>query len=167
MDRQQRVDNREKTLVDILLIVVLLTILMAVFIYYYLKYDQQYSDIGLNTASSTFSSQLAVIHSQWLMDSQPNVVRIKQQARSGEIQIRIVTVNKSGWPHSESATVPCVDIWLMVMDEPLQVLNSPVSVVEVIDTTKQVANGKICRYFVSEQQYFEYNSGNGELTKAN
>ena len=81
---------------------------------------------------------------------------------------RSILVNNIGWPDVKEHQIPCRAIWQQVMNQPLKILNYPVSVIEIksLKENHQI-NGKICRYFLSDTIYFEYNSDNGKVTKSN
>lgn len=166
MTRQAVADATEKSLASQLGMVVFIALLMSGFIYYFLKNEDNYVEVAVNTAFSSFSSQLLAIHSQWLMTNKPAVVILPVQ--NEQQNQREITVNDNGWPDTDVPELPCQLIWRQVMEQPLKIMNYPVSVIEIKSAEEIKAyNGKICRYFLSDAIYFEYNSANGKVTKPN
>lgn len=168
MSRQQQADEKEKSIADFVGIVLIVAVLMALFIWYFLKHEQGYQQVALNNAKTRFSSQVLLAHAQWLVEFSPTTLVMTLELPDGSRSKRRITMNKLGWPDSNSASLACHEIWQQVMAEPLKVLNTQVSVVELkrqLDSGK--STGKICRYFLSESRFFEYNSGNGQVTTAN
>jgi len=65
------VNKRERSLAEQVIIISLLFILMASFIHSFFKNQSQLNNIGFTTLANNFSSQLVIIHSQWLMSGRP------------------------------------------------------------------------------------------------
>jgi type II secretory pathway pseudopilin PulG len=162
MSSRQIAERKERSMIEVLVIVVLMGALAAVFISSFFKQEQQLSNAAFESLVQEFSSRIQVIHAQWMMDKQPNVVQLRI-LNSKEIER--VTVNKKGWVDSSSRTSPCQDIWFMATGAPLIFMNSPVT---VIDIERAGEAGRICKYLAGDedQQYaFEYSPNNGKIKR--
>lgn len=168
MGRQQQADAREKSIAEFVGMVLIVAVLMAYFVKHFLQNEPSYQEVSLDVTFSQFASQVVSIHSQWYLEQQPETMAIIEKAVDGStLNKRWITLNKKGWPDVKSAERPCADIWQLVMAQPLLVRNTPVSAVQVKFNTEPNMIGKICRFYLTNQRYFEYNSGNGEVSKAN
>lgn len=162
MSSRQIAERKERSMIEILIIVVLMGALAVVFISTFFKQEQQFSDTAFNALTQTFASRVQVVHAQWMMDKQPNVVELRI-VNSNEIER--VTVNKNGWIHSTKTISPCQDIWIMATGAPLVFMNSPVT---VIDIERAGQSGQVCKYLTGDEndQYsFEYWSNNGKIKR--
>lgn len=162
MSSRQIAERKERSMIEVLVIVVLMGALAVVFISSFFKQEQQLSNAAFESRVQEFSSRVQVIHAQWMMDKQPNVVQLRI-LHSKEIET--VTVNKKGWVDSSSGTSPCQDIWYMATGAPLIFMNSPVT---VIDIERAGEAGRVCKYLAGDEDQlyaFEYSPSNGKIKR--
>ncbi|WP_440876246.1 hypothetical protein [Thalassotalea sp. PLHSN55] len=156
--RDLATEKNEKSLGEILVIVTMVAILMSVFLYYFFKQEQNYTATGLQSLKNSFASKVRVIHAQWIIDGHPNTVKLKFQH---DDKHTLVAVNDLGWVDVPASSLYCENIWAQVMDMPLMLMKSPITAIEVRKQGKHVQ--KVCRFGVSQHDYFEYNSQNGQV----
>ena len=107
-----------------------------------------------------------VVHAQWFMDKQPNVVWLATQNKKDKVA---VTVNKRGWLDIPKQTIkltnitPCENIWQLTMTIPMQLMKFSIAAIELRD--KGLGDFHHCRYLLPSGQYFEYYSETGRVTK--
>lgn len=157
MTRQTVSDNKEKSLAEIVIIVLIIAILMVSFIHYFFKQEDQLTNVAFSRLAQNFSTKVTVVHAQWFMDKQPNIVIIalpKEQQK--------VSVNNNGWIDHLEGNLACSHIWNMVMMEPMFIMKMPISAVEVKKAGINV--GRICRFELPSGQYFEYNAHSGKVS---
>ena len=161
--------DTEKSIIQNFAIIVIVLALMALFIFYFFRQEKTFSEVGLNTLKSGFHAQLTVVRSQWLMDKQPTKVAfvVANANANGEQTVKYIPVNKNGWIDvvDDKNSNICEAIWLHTMDRPLALMKSSVGAV-LVKQTPQI-EGHICRYSISEQEYFQYNSANGQVSSPN
>lgn len=150
---QTEAENKEKSMVEWLMIIVIIGILMASFLQYFFKQENQLTETGFQALANNFSTQVQAVHGQWMMDGQPNVVLLKEM--SG-IQT-LATVNQHGWVSGDN----CYNIWQQVMNLPLEFLKQPISVIEVVKNN--VVESTICRFSINEKIYFDYHLLTGKV----
>ncbi len=160
MSTRQIVERKERSMIEILIIVVITGALAGVFITSFFKQEQRISAAAFNALTNAFASKVQVVHAQWMMDEQPNVVRLREINTGTE---ELVTVNKKGWIDTTSPSFVCQNIWLMATGAPLSFMNNPVSVIYI---ERAGQTGPSCKYIVvnGEQTYsFEYSPSNGKI----
>jgi hypothetical protein len=158
MSRQQRSERREKSLAEQVIIIVVLGIFMAVFIRAISRGEERLLKNAFLKVRAEFTTQVAAIHGQWLLRksswvkvsqlSGPNQGDGKRQKYSWRVY-----VNKQGWPDSLQSPGYCYDIWQQVMAIPLEVMRHPVAVVEL---NHQQNDDRVCRYHLTQEEYFDY-----------
>ncbi|REL28165.1 hypothetical protein DXX93_17410 [Thalassotalea euphylliae] len=158
MRRQIAAEHKERTVFELIIIGVLIALLMANFLHSFLKQEGSISEAGFRALGNRFTTQVHAIHGQWLMDGQPSVVKL----RDSQGQINQVTVNRFGWPDGDS----CEHIWLQVLEMPMSLLNQPISAL-ALNTQSPENNARavqrVCRYYFSENQYFDYQRHSGKV----
>ena len=171
MSRQQQVEKREKSLVELLVVLVLVVVLMASFIFYYFKHQSRVSKVGFHALSHSFSAKLTSVHAQWLMEGKPDML-VLRTALAGETkrQQQEIALNAYGWidapPGKREGLSRCDLIWQLVMDMPMVFLKSPVSSLELRKPLPDAANGaagSICRYSLLSGEYFQYHLLSGRV----
>ncbi len=156
-------DKKEKSLAEFVVIVVLVGVLMSVFINYFIKQEAQFSETGFKTLAQTFTTKVAIIHAQWLMDKQPQVVEL---ASINNSEKQMITVNELGWVDTKQTPLVCEQIWQLVMATPLNFMKQSITAIEVRHFSAQPPQGVslVCRYMLSSGAYFDYNQGNGRVS---
>lgn len=154
-------EKKDKSLAEFVLIIVLVGIMMAIFIKLYNKNESQFRQAGFASIAQTFNSKVHVVHAQWMMDNQPNIVKLtalntdKKQA---------ITVNNAGWIDVENTPLPCQAIWQLIIEAPLTAMKLPISAIE-LHTVNNLAEKGQCRYVLLGGSYFQYNRVNGKVSK--
>lgn len=162
MSIRQVVEKKERSMAELLIIIILLGVLAVVFMNSFFKQEKNISNAAFDALANTFSSKVQIVHGQWMMDKQPNVVEL---ASLPEQDIERVVVNRKGWIDDDSAHDACKNIWQMATNAPLKFMNHVVSVVEVERTGQQ---GRVCRYVVYQEDLqlaFEYSSASGKVSR--
>jgi len=156
-------DKKEKSLAEFVVIIVLVGVLMSVFINYFIKQEAHFSETGFKTLAQAFTTKVATIHAQWLMDKQPLVVELIS-LNSSEKQL--ITVNELGWVDVKQAPLVCEQIWQLVMGTPLSFMKQSITAIEIRHFSAQPPQGVrlVCRYMLSSGAYFDYNQGNGRVS---
>lgn len=161
-------NGNQITLEKVLIIALLLSALMAIFLSYFFEQQDDIENTALKSVAANFSSQLTVIRSQWLMDKKPRHVDIEIKDNS-KILYKQITVNRNGWVDVKAKPNICENIWLLIMDRPLAFFNMPIGAVLLTkghrEDNKNQEYGHICRYTVKNNDYFEYNSTNGNVSQ--
>ena len=156
-------EKNEKSLAEFVVIVVLVGILMSVFINYYLKQGPQFTNAGFTSLAQNFTTKVATIHAQWLMDKQPNYVSLASINNTNE---QLIPVNQWGWVDVKETSLVCEQIWQLVMEAPLTLMKLPIAAIEVRDFANQSKNDPklSCRYVLPNGNYFDYNRVNGRVS---
>ena len=66
--------------------------------------EHVFTDTGFNALANSFTTKVQIVHAQWLMDKQPNIVKVKDV--QGDSQR--IAVNKYGWIDSNDNTNRCL-----------------------------------------------------------
>lgn len=158
MSLKSSVEKREKSMAELLIVVVVFSVLMAIFISYFMPQKARMSHTGFNRLANNFISQLTTVHGQWLMDNKPAVVILSSMSEGKKEH---VPVNKLGWIDVNEPAIACQMIWQLALDIPMDFMQSPVSAIEVKNTSQKM--GRICRYSVSSITFFEYYTATGKV----
>ncbi|WP_286262987.1 hypothetical protein [Thalassotalea atypica] len=158
MSTRQIVERKERSMVEVLIIVVMIGVMASVFMNFFFKQEEHLNKAAFESLAQTFSAQVQIVHGQWLMDKQPRVVRL---ATLNDEQNSLITVNGAGWIDAEDSSTPCHDIWDLAMEIPLIFMNEPVSVIEIEHNNK--IEERVCRYGSGENLSFDYHSRNGKV----
>ena len=161
MSVKESVAKKEKSMAELIVVVVLLSLLMAHFISYFMGQNDKITQIGFNALANNFYSKVTVVHGQWFMDMKPRRVKVLSMQNA---KIESIKVNKQGWiDAAPDVLLPCEKIWQYALNSPMTYMRSPVSAIEVIDNT--LTKGRICRYSISSDVFFEYHSLQGKVIK--
>ena len=157
----------ELTLSKIVIVVLLLTALMSVFLYYFFSQEKEIESTALRSIAASFVTQTSVVRSQWLMDKKPNKVVLNLNDGQKLANRISISVNSKGWidvDNSNNSSINvCEQIWLMIMDKPLDFFKMPIGA--VLLNKNRENSSHICRYVVKNGDYFEYNSANGKVSE--
>lgn len=170
MTIQSAVKKRERSLMEVVIVVLLFLSLMAVFIHYFFKNEANMRATGFSNIVNTFAAQLTAIRSQWLMDGRPTAIKLAVHplVKNGQNH-RIVQLSANGWVISREYRYQCQDIWKTVMATPMEFLQQPIVVIEVNrqhDDDARAWNAElICRYQDAFGHSFEYNVANGKVSR--
>jgi hypothetical protein len=166
MASNNRVDKREKSMAEFVVVIIVFAVLMKIFISYFNDQEQHITTTGFTVISQNFNNTVLAVHAQWYMDKQPRVVLLATQDKKDR---NPVTVNKHGWldvPKQEiiqSNTTACESIWQLAMTIPMQLMKFSIAAIELRD--KGLGDFHHCRYLLPSGQYFEYYSETGKVTK--
>ena len=155
-------EKKERSYAEFVLVVVMVAIMMTVFIRYFMAQKQQITEVGFNTLSQNFSSQVVAVHAQWLMGIQPSTVVVSSFNKQ---KSQIIPVNKKGWIDVKQHVLACEKIWQHTLDIPMQILQSAVSAIEIKKST--IKKGRLCRFSIITGQYFEYQTHTGRVRLGN
>lgn len=185
MLKQAVAEHKERTMFELIIIGVLITLLMANFLYAFFKQESSIEEAGFRALANRFTTKVNAIHGQWLMDSRPEIIRLRDNLGN----TKQIKVNQFGWPDGNS----CEMIWQLVLEMPLTLLNQPISVLELntqssaLDdnqallskktaeksakkTAEKIAEKrtkktteKVCRYYFTQGQYFDYQRHSGKV----
>ena len=164
MSNNQRVEKREKTMTEIVVVVVLLSLLMASFIATFMEQEEEISKTGFEALANNFFSQITIVHGQWFMDKKPTRVMLATRASGTKNNLtkEAIPVNKQGWIDVEDSALACHQIWQHALNTPMVFMKSPVSAVEIKKNIGQ-QKGRVCRYSLNARIYFEYYSFTGRI----
>ena len=162
MSNQMRIEKREKSLAELVMVIILMALLIGSFISYFMKNKDQITRTGFDSLANSFITQVNVVHSQWFMDKQPATVVISSRLlnTSGENESEKVPVNAKGWIDVGLPELACQKIWQHTLNAPMEFVKSPVSSVEVKNSTQK---GRICRYSINSGAFFEYHTFSGKV----
>jgi competence protein ComGC len=146
------------SIVEFLIVVVIVVILMRLLLGFFLSQQTKITNTAFVALAQSFTSKVNIVHGQWVMDGQPNVV-ILSQLNSKKKQY--IHVNSAGWIDSNHTRLACHIIWQQTLAIPLEVVNSIVSVIEIHH--KDIKGGRLCRYTMINGQYFDYRSDTGKV----
>ncbi len=151
-------EKKHGTIIEFLVVVVIIAVIMKLLLDIFFSQQEKVTNIAFVGMAQAFTSKVNVVHGQWLMDEQPNVIELK---RANSIDKQWVKVNKSGWIDSNHTSLACQQIWQQVLEMPLQVVKSPVIAVELHN--KSIKSGRLCRYSIANGQSFDYRSDTGKV----
>jgi len=156
-------EKNEKSLAEFMVIVALVGVMMSVFINYFIKHEAQFSDAGFKALAQSFTTKVAAVHAQWLMDKQPNVVQL---AAMNDPKKQMISVNSKGWVDVKSTALVCEQIWQQVMESPLSLMKQTIVAIEVRNFATESKNEttSVCRYVLPSGTYFDYNRVNGKVS---
>jgi len=153
-----KVEKREKSLAEFIIIVVLLALLMKVFISYFFEHQEQITTTGFTSLAQSFNSTVVAVHAQWLMEKKPSVVALGQLNNSEK---QLVQVNNHGWLDTHKNDFSCEEIWRLAMAVPMSLMKLSIAAIEL---KRPENNFHHCRYILSSGQFFDYISETGEVT---
>jgi hypothetical protein len=146
-----------KTIVENVIIVLLLAILMMSFVFYFFKQEDNLTQIAFDRINQTFATKVTTVRAQWFMDKQPSIVHVEI-----DNEIQSIVLNHKGWIDVKDKELSCAKIWNIVMIEPMMLMKTPISAVEIKKHNMEV--GRICQFELPLGEYFQYNSQNGKVS---
>jgi len=152
------IDKKQRSVYEFVIVVVIVAIMMKLLIDVFFSQQAKVTNTAFSSLSQNFTSKVNVVHGQWLMDKQPNIVvlnRINSNERA------FINVNSKGWVDSEHTSLACHKIWQQILAMPLQVVKSKVIAIEIQNNTNKI--GRLCRYSIANGQYFDYRSDTGKV----
>lgn len=150
--------RKQNSIIEFIIVLVFVGIMMKLLISTYFTQEAKVTDVAFSGLMQNFTSKLNVIHGQWLMDEQPNEVVLN---RMNSKEKQSIHVNNMGWIDSKFASLACQNIWQQALGVPLQVLNTPVTAIEIQNIS--IKNGRLCRYSIANGQSFDYRSDIGKI----
>ena len=155
-----RVEKRERSMAELIVVIVLFSLLMATFISHFMTQKEHISQAGFDRLADNFFSKVNVVRSQWFMDNKPKSIML---AEMGSNQKEQISVNSWGWLDVENEHLACQKIWQLALNVPMEFMKSPVSAVEIKSALEK--QGRVCRYSIDSGIYFEYHSATGKVVK--
>jgi len=166
MSGNNRVEKREKSMAEFVVVIIIFAILMKVFISYFSEQEQHITTTGFTTIAQNFNNTIMVVHAQWFMEQQPSIVWLATLNKEDKV---MVTVNKRGWLDipkdtiNDTSITPCEHIWQLAMTIPMQLMKLSIAAIELRDKT--MGDFHHCRYLLPSGLYFEYQSETGKVSK--
>lgn len=150
-------DKKERSLVEMVIIVLVLALLMMSFILSFFKQEEKFTEVAYSRLAQNFSTKVTAVHAQWFMDKQPDNIVLSLPQESQRIY-----VNRRGWIDTLDNENACANIWKTVIMGPMRFMNSPVSAVEI--RSGNIVVGRVCRFELPSGEYFEYSSESGKVS---
>lgn len=160
MTATAQIEKREKSVVEMLVVIMLFSTLMAIFINRFMAHQEQIASAGVEVIANNFFSKVNVVRSQWFMDKKPTIVTLVTMNDREKSQI---PVNQWGWVDTNTERLACEKIWQLVLATPMEFMQAPVSVIEIKSSTEEQA--RVCQYNFSNGMFFEYHSLTGQVVK--
>tara|TARA_B100000809_G_scaffold147481_1_gene144968 strand:+ start:102 stop:596 length:495 start_codon:yes stop_codon:yes gene_type:complete len=154
--------KKQKSIIEFILVIIIITVLMKILLDLFFSQQENITHIAFVGLAQSFTSKVNVIHGQWLMDKQPDIV-ILSQLNNKEKQY--VNVNRLGWIDTNQTSFACHHIWQQTLAMPLQVATSIVIAIEI--KNNDIKNGRLCRYSLVNGQSFDYRSDTGKVKQVN
>ncbi|ALO36067.1 hypothetical protein CMT41_16030 [Colwellia sp. MT41] len=151
-------EKKQGSTIEFVIVIVIIAVLMKLLLDLFFSQQEKITNIAFVGLAQNFTSKINVIHGQWLMDKQPDIVVLN---RLNSTEKQYVQVNKSGWVDSDHTSLACHKIWQQTLAMPLQVVKSPVVAIEIHNKT--IKNGRLCRYSIANGQSFDYRSDTGKV----
>ena len=156
------IEKKQESTIEFVIVVVIIAVLMKLLLDMFFTQQEKITNTAFVSLAQSFTSKVNVVHGQWLMDKEPNIV-VLSRLKSKEKQY--VNVNKSGWIDSDHTSLACHEIWQQTLTMPLQVVKSAVVAIEI--KNKAIKNGRLCRYSIANGQSFDYRSDTGKVKQVN
>jgi len=151
-------EKKQRSLAEFIVVVIIIAVLMKLLLDLFFAQQEKITNTAFVGLAQSFTSKVNIIHSQWLMDGQPETVVLN---RVNSIEKEYVGVNSAGWVDNKHSSFPCLDIWQQILEMPLKVVKSSVIAIEIKD--KSMKKGRICRYSITNGQSFDYRSDTGKV----
>jgi hypothetical protein len=155
-------EKKQKSAIEFIIVIIIIMVLMKILLDLFFSQQENITNTAFVGLAQSFTSKVNIVHGQWLMDKQPDIV-ILSQLNNKEKQY--VNVNKSGWIDTKQTSLACHHIWQQTLVMPLQVATSIVLAIEV--KNKEIKNGRLCRYSIANGQFFDYRSDTGKVKQVN
>jgi hypothetical protein len=183
MPSNQRIIKREKSMAEFVVVILIVAGLMKTFISTFNEQEPYITSTGFTAIAQNFNNTVFVVHAQWFMDKEPNVVLLETLDK---VEITPITVNNKGWldvpnkitklPSFAHATdftdfanmTACEQIWQLAMNMPMQLMTFSIAAIELREQTlanNSSGNFHHCRYLLPSGQYFEYDSETGKVSQ--
>ncbi|TYK67145.1 hypothetical protein [Colwellia echini] len=154
-------EKKQSSIIEFIIVGVIVLVLMKLLVDIFFSQQDQITDTAFTGVAQNFTSKINVVHGQWFMDKQPNVV-VLNSFNGNEKQY--IEVNSAGWVDSKDNNLACHHIWLQTLAMPLKVVKSTVIAIEI--QNKVIKNGRLCRYSLANGQSFDYRSDTGKVKLA-
>lgn len=151
-------EKKQRSVFEFVIVVVIIAIMMKLLIDVFFSQQAKVTNTAFISLSQNFTSKVNVVHGQWLMDKQPNLV-VLNSLNSNEKEF--INVNRNGWVDNEHTSLACHIIWQQILVMPLQVVKSKIIAIEIQDNANKI--GRLCRYSIANGQYFDYRSDTGKV----
>ena len=151
-------EKKQRSLYEFIIVVVIIAIIMKLLIDVFFSQQEKVTNTAFINLSQNFTSKINVVHGQWLMDKQPDVV-VLNRLNSNEKEF--INVNRKGWVDNEHTSLACHKIWQQILAMPLQVVRTKVIAIEILNNANEI--GRLCRYSLANGQYFDYRSDTGKV----
>ena len=151
-------EKKQRSLYEFIIVVVIIAIIMKLLIDVFFSQQEKVTNTAFINLSQNFTSKINVVHGQWLMDKQPDVV-VLNRLNSNEKEF--INVNRKGWVDNEHSSLACHKIWQQILAMPLQVVRTKVIAIEILSNANEI--GRLCRYSLANGQYFDYRSDTGKV----
>ncbi|PKI13156.1 hypothetical protein [Colwellia sp. 12G3] len=155
-------EKKQASIIEFLIVIIIVAVLMKLLIDLFFSQQEKITNTVFVGLAQSFTSKVNVVHGQWLMDEQPNVV-VLSRLSSNEKQY--VNVNRFGWIDNNHTSLACHNIWQQTLAMPLQVVKSVVIAIEIHN--KAIKNGRLCRYSIANGQSFDYRTDTGKVKQVN
>ena len=87
-------DKKQRSVYEFVIVVVIIAIMMKLLIDVFFSQQANVTNTAFISLSQNFTSKVNVVHGQWLMDKQPDVV-VLNRLNSNEKEF--INVNRNGW----------------------------------------------------------------------
>ena len=155
-------EKKQASIIEFLVVIVIIAVLMKLLLDLFFSQQEKITNTAFVGLAQSFTSKVNVVHGQWLMDQQPDVVVL---SRLNSNEKEYVNVNRYGWIDTKKSSLACHDIWQQTLSMPLQVVKSVVIAIEI--QNKAIKNGRLCRYSITNGQSFDYRSDIGQVKQVN
>lgn len=155
-------EKKQASTIEFLVVIIIVAVLMKLLIDLFFSQQEKITNTAFVGLAQSFTSKVNVIHGQWLMDEQPDIVIL---SRLNSMEKQYVNVNNFGWIDSNHTSLACHNIWQQTLAMPLQVVKSVVIAIEI--QNKTIKNGRLCRYSIANGQSFDYRSDTGKVKQVN
>lgn len=151
-------EKKQESIIEFVIVVVIIAVLMKLLLNMFFTQQEKITNAVFVGLVQSFTSKVNVVHGQWLMDKEPNVV-VLNRLNSKEKQY--VNVNLLGWIDSDHPSLACHKIWQQTLTMPMQVVKSDVVTIEIHNDA--IKSGRLCRYSIANGQSFDYRSDTGKV----
>ena len=155
-------EHKQRSLVEFIIVVIMIAVMMKLVLDVFFSQQEKVTNTAFVGLAQNFTTKVNVVHAQWMMDKQPNVVEL---SRLNSQEKQYVNVNGSGWVDNEHTSLACHIIWQQTLAMPLKVVESTVVAIEI--QTNAMKNGRLCRYSIANGQSFDYRSDTGKVKQVN
>lgn len=156
------IDKNQRSLTEFIIVIIIIAVLMKLLLDLFFSQQAKITNTAFIGLAQSFTSKVNVVHGQWLMDKQPDVIVL---SRLNSKEKQYVNVNRSGWVDNDDIALACHNIWTNILAMPLKVVKSPIMAIEIKNIT--IKNGRLCRYSIANGQSFDYRSDTGKVKQVN